>query len=323
MDNPISFPRLGFTVNPSRVAFSIFGLDIYWYGIIIATGFALAVFYALYRIRQEGIDEDKFFDVLIITTPAALICTRLYYVIFEWKQYHSLWEVLDVRDGGLAIYGGIIGAFVVGTLAVRWKKLPLFKILDIAGLSFMIGQCIGRWGNFFNREAHGGPTDLPWGMEVNTPEGRMTVHPTFFYESVWNLVGFLLINRYYKHKKFDGELFLMYVAWYGLGRFFIEGMRTDSLYFFGTGLRISQVLAGLSCIVALVLIAYFRYRVKNRPAADTAAQDISPEELADRMEVIDSQTELMLDDDADVRRVEEKEKEQTKNGHESNGQDIP
>lgn len=321
MDNPISFPRLGFSVNPSRVAFSLFGLDIYWYGVIIAIGFALAATYALYRVRQAGIDEDKFFDVLIITTPAALICARLYYVIFELDQYHSLRDVLDVRDGGLAIYGGIIGAFIVGTLVIRWRKLPLFQIFDIAGLSFMIGQCIGRWGNFFNREAHGGPTSLPWGMEVNTPEGRMTVHPTFFYESVWNLVGFLLINRYYKHKKFDGEVFLLYVAWYGLGRFFIEGMRTDSLYFFGTGLRVSQVLAGLSCVAAVVMIAYFRRKLRQMPAADAPAQDISPEELADRMEVIDSQTELVLDDDADVKKVEEN-KEHKQNGHESHGQDI-
>lgn len=304
MNNPISFPRLGFSVNPSRVAFFLFGLDIYWYGVIIAIGFALAVTYALYRMRQEGIDEDKFFDVLLIATPVALICARLYYVLFEIEQYHSLRDVLDVRDGGLAIYGGILGAFITGTLVIRWRKLPLRKIFDIAGLSFMIGQCIGRWGNFVNREAYGGPTDLPWGMEINTPEGRMTVHPTFFYESVWNLVGFLLINRYYKHKKFDGELFLMYVAWYGLGRFFIEGMRTDSLYFFGTGLRVSQVLAGLSFVAAVALILSVRRRLRKNPVSTSAAQDISPEELADRMEVIDSQTELMLDEDDDVKKAE-------------------
>lgn len=267
MENVISFPGLGLSFNPSRVAFTVLGKDIYWYGIIIGVGFLLALTYGLWRAKQEKIDIDALLDVVLWTTPVAIVCARLYYVIFNPSLYHSFYDVIAIWNGGLAIYGGVIGAFVFGTWMCKVKKLKVFQIADLAALGFMIGQCIGRWGNFVNREAHGGLTDLPWGMELTIDGQRTIVHPTFFYESMWNLLGFWLLNKYYKKRKFDGEIFLLYAIWYGFGRFFIEGLRTDSLYFFGTGIRVSQMVAALSCVAGVILLVYIRRRMKCAPAA--------------------------------------------------------
>lgn len=272
--SPISFPGLGITVDPDPVAFTVFGKDIYWYGILITLGFVLGVVYALWRAKKEGLDDDKVFDVIFYTLPFAIICARLYFVIFEIDNYHSFMDVIAIWKGGVAIYGGIIGAVLFGALFCRLKKVPIFQMLDVISIPFMIGQCIGRWGNFVNREAHGGLTDLPWRMEIMEGGRMVAVHPTFFYESFWNFIGILLLHWYYPKKKFHGEVFLLYAVWYGAGRFVIEGMRTDSLYLPGTAIRVSQVVAILCVIGGLIGILWGRKHCqKQMEAMETALEE--------------------------------------------------
>lgn len=260
----ITFPNLGLSFNPSRVAFSLFGKDIYWYGIIIAAGFILAVVYALRRAPQFGLTEDSILDMLFITVPVAIVCARLYYCIFYWELYAANpISILYIWEGGLAIYGGVIGAAVTVVLFCKVKKIPAGPMLDIGGLGLLIGQMVGRWGNFMNREAHGSVTDTFLKMGLEDASGQVIYyHPTFLYESLWNLLGFVLLHFYSKHRRYDGEVFTLYVAWYGLGRAWIEGLRTDSLYLFGTGIRVSQLLAVVSCAAAAALVLYVRLRRK-------------------------------------------------------------
>ena len=263
--SPIFFPNLGITVDPSRVAFSIGGKDIYWYGILIAAGFLLAVIYACRCAPQFGLTEDHVLDMLIAAVPLAVICARLYYCIFYWDLYaDDPISILYIWEGGLAIYGGVIGAILGVWIYSRIKKVPMAPMLDLGGMGLLIGQMIGRWGNFINREAHGAVTDSFFKMGLTDASGSVTYyHPTFLYESVWNLVGFLLLHFVFKkRRRYDGELFTMYVAWYGLGRAWIEGLRTDSLYLFGTGIRVSQLVAAVSCVAAVFLLVY---NLKIRP----------------------------------------------------------
>ena len=224
----VQFPGLGLELTVNRVAFSIGNFDVYWYGIIIAAGMLLAMWYAFRHAPDFGIDGDRLVDVVFVGVVAGVICARAYYVIFAPFRYESFWQMIDIRQGGLAIYGGIIGAFVFGGLMAKLRKVPILPLFDLVGICFLIGQGIGRWANFVNAEAHGGETDLPWGMTI---DGGTPVHPTFLYESLWNLIGFTLLHFYSKKKRaFAGEITLLYFAWYGFGRFFIEGLRTDSLY---------------------------------------------------------------------------------------------
>lgn len=267
----ITFPNLGIEINPDQIAIKAesmkkilgFGKDIYWYGIIIAVGFLLAVVYGLRRAKDFGLNDDNILDMLFVAVPTAIICARLYYCIFEWKHFsHDPISVLYIWEGGLAIYGGVIGAVVSVLIFSKIKKMPFGIYGDVGGLGLLIGQMIGRWGNFINREAHGSVTNSFFKMGLETIDGVVYYHPTFLYESVWNLVGFIALHFYSKRRKFDGEIFLLYIAWYGLGRSWIEGLRTDSLYFFGTGIRTSQLLAILSLVAALVVLVYM-YVVKK------------------------------------------------------------
>jgi len=277
--NTLTFPGLGLEFNLDPVAFSLFGKDIYWYGIIIAVGFILAVLYGCRKAAPFGVDQDKVLDMLFFAVPAAIIGARAYYVIFYLDLYidktgkFNWGKAIAIWDGGLAIYGGIIAAVLAAIIYCRVRREPFWCYADCAAYGFLIGQMIGRWGNFMNIEAYGGTTKLPWRMcspkiaaellydgQISTDvydrivEGTMGVHPTFLYESIWNLVGFiLLIILFRKIRKFDGQVFLCYVIWYGVGRFAIEGMRTDSLYFFNTGLRTSQLVAIASVVVAVVI----------------------------------------------------------------------
>lgn len=276
MEHAISFPALGLDFQINRVAANIFGKDIYWYGIIICIGFVLAALYVNARVKEFGATSDNLMDCLIICVPVGIICARIYYVIFEWDYYsqHPN-EIIAVWNGGIAIYGAVIGVVIALYIYSRVKKLSFVSLCDLAAFGLLIGQCIGRWGNFVNAEAYGGPTDLPWGMSI---DGAAAVHPTFLYESVWNLVGFIALHFYSKKRKFPGEMALLYVAWYGLGRAWIEGLRTDSLYI-GT-LRVSQVLAAISCIVAVALMVrkYNRLKVAKAfyvPSQAESAQDAS------------------------------------------------
>ncbi len=263
----ITFPNLGISVNPSRVAFNVLGKDIYWYGIIIAAGFLLAVIYAMRRAPSFGLTEDNILDMLFVAVPLAIVCARLYYCIFYWDLYRdNPIAILYVWEGGLAIYGGVIGAVIGVAIFCRVKKLPIGPLLDVGSLGLLIGQMIGRWGNFMNREAHGAITDGFFKMGIADAAGNVTYYqPTFLYESVWNLVGFVALHFYSKRRKFDGEVFLLYLAWYGLGRAWIEGLRTDSLYLFNTGIRVSQLLAALSCVAAIAVLIYVRVVRKPQP----------------------------------------------------------
>lgn len=266
MKNHIAFPGLGIEFNINRVAFEIFDRPIYWYAIIIASGFLLAVYYGMKRSREFSLTEDNITGMLIVAAPLAIVCARLYYVIFEFEQYKDdLLSILYIWNGGIAIYGAIIGALIGVIIYCRFKKMKITKFLDIGALGLMIGQSVGRWGNFVNAEAYGGETDLLWRMEIYdaAARARICVHPTFLYESLWNALGFVILHFYSKRRKFNGEVFWLYVVWYGIGRAMIEGLRTDSLYFFGTGIRTSQALAIISALAAIVVIVYNYRKMKS------------------------------------------------------------
>ena len=274
--NRISFPRLGLELTVRSTAFTLFGFSVTWYGVLITVGMMLAMFYAFRRMRSFGLDADRALDGIIGGVIGGIIGARLYYVIFHWESYSGDWKtIFNIRNGGLAIYGGIIGALLVGSVVCKLRKVRLLPMYDIVSLGFLIGQCIGRWGNFMNHEAFGSNTDGIFGMtsgkiqswiERNYPDGSLIstqpVHPCFFYESMWCLLGFILLHIISKKwRKFDGQIFLMYVIWYGTGRFFIEGLRTDSLYA-GT-LKISQAVALISVVTALVLLLIGFARTKR------------------------------------------------------------
>lgn len=263
----ITFPNLGISVNPDRVAFAVFGKEIYWYGIIIAVGFILAVVYAMRRAPAFGLTEDHILDMLFAAVPSAIVCARLYYCIFEWDLYaDNPISILYIWEGGLAIYGGVIGAVAAVLIYCRIKKVPVGPMLDVGGLGLLIGQMIGRWGNFINREAHGALTDSFLKMGLQDQSGNVFYyHPTFLYESLWNLTGFILLHFLSKKRKFDGQVFAGYLAWYGLGRAWIEGLRTDSLYLFGTDIRVSQAVAALSFVLAVGWIIYVLRCKKPQP----------------------------------------------------------
>lgn len=258
MYGTISFPGLGLSFNPSRVAFFIGSKPIYWYGIIIAAGFLFAVWYALKRADQFGLTQDNIIDMLICAVPLAIIGARAYYCLFSWNLYKDdPIRVLYIWEGGLAIYGGVIGAAIGLFLYTKVKKVKTSAMLDIGGLGLLIGQSIGRWGNFMNREAFGAQTNSFLRMGLTDANGvTIYVHPTFLYESVWNAIGLLILHFYSKRRKFDGQIFLMYLGWYGLGRMFIEGLRTDSLYVGASNLRVSQLLAGICFLGVVIFLVY-------------------------------------------------------------------
>lgn len=297
--SPISFPNLGITVDPSPVAFTIFGKDIYWYGIIIAVGFMLAVLYMMRRAKRFGITDDDVLDMVLWAVPIGVICARAYYCIFYWEQYAANpISVLYIWEGGLAIYGGIIGGGLTLLIVAKCKKLPAATLLDIASMAVIIGQFCGRWGNFMNREAHGAVTDCFFKMGLVENGEVIYYHPTFLYESVWNLLGFIGLHFYVKKRKFDGEIFLLYMGWYGLGRAWIEGLRTDSLYLFSTGIRVSQLLAVIFFAASVGTIVWVR--LKRKPTAEglyvnkkVAAQaEAEAEEEADVCETAPEQGNL-------------------------------
>lgn len=269
--NTVSFPGFGLSFQVKSVAFRLFNWPIHWYGLIIATGFLLAVLFCGKRARRFGIEQDDILDLLLYAVPLCIIGARLYYVIFYLDRYRLKDGSLDfgamirIWDGGLAIYGGIVMAIIVAAVFCKKRKISFFSLADLGSYGLLIGQLVGRWGNFVNVECYGGPTDLPWRMgifeTVNGVYQYSEVHPTFLYESLWNLVGLILLAFVLeKYRKFDGQIFFSYMAWYGLGRAWIEGMRTDSLYFFSTGLRVSQVLAIIFCVVAVVILAIQLHR---------------------------------------------------------------
>ena len=277
----LRFPGLGWEIPISRVAVSIGSLEIYWYGVIIAVGFGLGLWVYLSHNRSCGIHPDEGLDIILWSMLGAIVGARAYYVAFQWDHYKdNLKEIFNLRGGGLAIYGGIIGALIVAFIVCRSKKLPMLPVADAAFPGVMLGQAIGRWGNFFNMEAFGTNTTLPWGMTSDTISNYLSrhqaalaaqgvvvdpslpVHPTFLYESLWNLIGVaVLLLWLFPRRSYDGQITLGYTAWYGLGRFFVEGLRTDSLMW--GSVRVSQALGGVLFIVAAgLMLAIFLWSRK-------------------------------------------------------------
>ncbi len=282
----ISFPGLG--IEPfhiDKVAFSIFGRDVAWYGLLITCGMILAVLYAIYLGKFEKISSDDMVDLAFAVIVCGVLGARLYYVIFKWDNYivtnmgnfiqnilETLKNMIAVWEGGLAIYGGILGGLLTAYIFAKKRKIKFLKLFDILVPCVLIGQVIGRWGNFINMEAYGSETTLPWRMgilysyaDTGIASGiwdmEKYVHPTFLYESLWNLVALILVFCMYKKKRYDGQVFCSYLMWYGFGRMLIEGLRTDSLML--GSLRISQGVGFISLILGIGLMIYFVRKFKN------------------------------------------------------------
>ena len=320
MINTVSFPGLGLEFTLNRVAFTIpfFNRPVYWYGVIITGGLILAVYLCIRWGKRFGISEDNIIDMMFFAVPAALVAIRVYYVVFNLDMYRRAdgslnWgRIFNYGDGGLAIYGAIISSAIVLLLYCKKKKLSFLAYADLGVHGLFIGQLIGRWGNFMNVEAYGGVTDLPWRMcsqsiadelltkgllESNLAyesilNGTLGVHPTFFYESAWNFVGLIIVYRMGKKRKFDGQCFLFYFFWYGMGRAWIEGLRTDSLYLFGWELfgapiRVSQLFALLTGAIAgaVLLWALWKHAGKEPTLfVDRQAAQAAPAEEPDKEE---------------------------------------
>ena len=276
----IVFPGLGLELNPGKMI-EIGPLQIHYYGIIIAFGLMLAVLYGCKRAKEFGLTEDDLIDGVLWVVPFAIICARLYYCVFQWKDQFAAnpIEILYIWNGGLAIYGGVIGALIGVIILCKFKKIRAAALLDLVAIGFLIGQSIGRWGNFFNREAFGAETEsfLRMGLTNSLTGLTKYYHPTFLYESVWNFAGFLGLHFLSKKRQYDGQIALGYAAWYGLGRCMIEGLRTDSLYW--GPFRVSQLLAAASCFAATAVLLYMNLKAHDREnlfvnlvAAKTAAE---------------------------------------------------
>lgn len=280
MTPEIWFVNLGIKINHlDRVAFTIFGIDVYWYGIIIATGMLIGMLVTLKEAKRTGQDTDFYLDTVIISAIISIIFARLYYVIFSWDYYKNhLNEIFSIRNGGIAIYGAIIGAILSASIICKIRNKSFLKVADTFSFALLIGQIIGRWGNFVNREAFGGYTDSLFAMRYikeqasNIPKDVLDkvvningvdyiqVHPTFLYESLWNVGVLILLFIFRKRKKFDGQLMAIYFIGYGIGRFWIEGMRVDSLMIASTNIRVSQA---LSAILVVTFTIYLIVKLKK------------------------------------------------------------
>ena len=246
-------------VSPGRVAFTVFGLDVMWYGLLIGMAFLICGAIAMKRAPKHGVDPDHFLDVLLWTVPAAIVGARAYYVIFSWDQYKdNLKSIFDTRSGGLAIHGGLILCFLVAYIVSKRRNEKPLSVFDLASVCIPLGQAIGRWGNFFNSEAHGGPTDLPWAQIID----GVGYHPTFLYESIWCFLMFIFLLWFDNHKRtFDGQILSLYMMLYSVERFFVEGLRTDSLMI--GSLRQAQLISIVIFVGGLVLYVWCSKRKKN------------------------------------------------------------
>jgi len=290
----IFFPFLGLELDPGR-GFSIGSLTVHYYGVVIAIGLLLAVLYGCKRSKEFGIKEDDVLDGVLWITPFAILCARLYYCVFSWDQYaDDPISILYIWKGGLAIYGGVLGAALGVFIFCRIKKIKIGALLDLVALGFLIGQSIGRWGNFFNREAFGAATDSFFRMGLlNKYTGEYEYyHPTFLYESLWNAAGFVLLHFLSRKRKYDGQIALGYAAWYGMGRALIEGLRVDSLYW--GPFRVSQVLAAASCVAAVAVLLWNCFRShdpanmqrEKMQAAEAEKAEEAPEEESEAAEEV-------------------------------------
>ncbi len=336
MDSFISFPALGwkFAIDDTLFSFSLFGNEftVKWYGVLIALGFLLAVTYGLRRAKSFDIDPDRMIDVVLVCTVMGFVGARLYYVLFSADRaayFADPITILYVWEGGIGIYGGIIGAFLSGVLMCKLRKVQLAPMMDLAALGFLIGQGIGRWGNFFNQEAFGGNTTLPWGMSgnliqmgANTNAGvenfdpSLPVHPTFLYESLWCLLGFVLLHILSKRAyKFKGQIFSLYLVWYGVGRFFIELTRTDSLML--GKMKVSCFVAVLTVLLGLMLYIVFQNHSRRLPRTLTpAVETVSLQE--DETEPSEGEEEdISAEDMAELAALDGAEEEDIDHGENS------
>lgn len=284
MTTSISFPNLGIHLENVGKSIDVFGFEIAFYGIIIGIGVMAGILMAAREAKRTGQDPETYYDLALYAVVFSVIGARIYYVVFSWDQYKKdLLSIFNIRQGGLAIYGGVIVAVITVYIYGRVKKISFAKLADTAVLGLILGQIIGRWGNFFNREAFGEYTDSLFAMRLPLDAVRSSdvtevmlehvemigdvsyiqVHPTFLYESLWNLGVLLILLWWRKYKKFEGEIFLLYLFGYGVGRFWIEGLRTDQLLIPGVGLPVSQVLAGVLVVVSAILIFYNRKQKKK------------------------------------------------------------
>ena len=259
----VQFPGVGWEFDISNVAFTIGSYSVYWYGLIITAGLLLALLYAWRSAPRYNVNASKLFNCVLVGLVTGIIGARLYYVAFAWEDYASdPISILYIHEGGLAIYGGIIGALLGGFVMAKIQRLKFMPILDITMVGFLIGQGIGRWGNFMNQEAFGAPTDLPWRMlsENTIVNGQVTaVHPCFLYESLWCLLGVAVLHFFGKYRqRYAGQIFYLYLVWYGFERMIVEGLRTDSLYLpvqlFGMDIRVSQVLSAFIMVIGLIML---------------------------------------------------------------------
>ncbi len=320
----VSFPGLGIgemTIN--QVAFSLGPIEVRWYGIIITLGMVLGFLYAVWRGKHEGVCFDDLVDFALLTIIMAVVGARAYYVLTTLGEgyYQSFRDVIAIWEGGIAIYGGIIGgalALIIVSRLKKYSKNKVLKVFDMVAPGVMLGQILGRWGNFVNGEAHGVETAENFFLRMGLRYGSMTYyyHPTFLYESLWNLVGFVLINLLYMKKRFDGQVLLMYLGWYGLGRMFIEGLRTDSLYI-GV-FRISQVVGFLCFTVCTALLVYLLIK-SRRAVLDTAEYTTVYDKLRRGRRPVSAEKEKALregeaDVDAIIARAEEAQKKENEDG---------
>ena len=318
LTNLVQFPGLGLSFELNRVAFSIGRFNVYWYGVCIAFGICLALVFAFRHSVEFGVDADSMVDVILIGIVLGIASARAYYVAMAPFKYESIWEMIAIRDGGLAIYGGIIGGFLFGGLACKWRGVPVLPMFDLTAMGFLLGQCCGRWGNFFNQEAFGCNTTLPWGMYSEatrdylmgstvtaqsgvTIDPNLPVHPTFLYESIWCLVGFILLFRYIKKRKFNGDIALRYMIWYGAGRFWIEALRTDSLMLVPSiGLRVSQLIAGIAVVAGVAAEIYFTRKAEGKPLMVKLALSADNKAALDKLRKEKGTIGLVLDADTEL-----------------------
>ena len=318
LTNLVQFPGLGLSFELNRVAFSIGRFNVYWYGVCIAFGICLALVFAFRHSVEFGVDADSMVDVILIGIVLGIASARAYYVAMAPFKYESIWEMIAIRDGGLAIYGGIIGGFLFGGLACKWRGVPVLPMFDLTAMGFLLGQCCGRWGNFFNQEAFGCNTTLPWGMYSEatrdylmgstvtaqsgvTIDPNLPVHPTFLYESIWCLVGFILLFRYIKKRKFNGDIALRYMIWYGAGRFWIEALRTDSLMLVPSiGLRVSQLIAGIAVVAGVAAEIYFTRKAEGKPLMVKLALSADNKAALDKLRKKKGAIGLVLDADTEL-----------------------
>lgn len=323
----LTFPNLfgGITLSYHQ-GFELFGIKIYWYGVLITIGVILAYFYAMHRAKDFGLNKDRMFDVVFVALIGGFLGARIYYCVFQTLDPNSgmsfdfITTFTRIRDGGLAIYGGIIGGFLFGFAACKIRKVNFRAMADLASMGFLIGQCIGRWGNFINQEAFGAACDPNWVFGMTSTDiiqrsgfdAGTLVHPCFLYESVWCLVGLIALHFYSKKlRTFDGEIMLLYIAWYGLGRAFIEGLRTDSLMI--GEFRVSQLVAAASFIVGTALVIVFKILTEKKhiplyvnseacrelQAADKAAEEERARKKAEK-KVEKSAPSILAEDAADI-----------------------